>query len=88
MTYGARHGVVHFFLSRAARACARGRYRSTMALPKSRMVLKAGEQGHQAMPLTADGRQAQHADGLEAVLDGGPGDAVLYSEQVKYIFLA
>ena len=34
------------------------------------MVFKAGEQGHQALPPAADGRQVQEADSLEAVLDG------------------
>jgi len=45
------------------------------------MVFKAGEQGHQAIPLTADGRQAQQADGLEAVLDGGHSAAAVDSDQ-------
>jgi len=45
------------------------------------MVFKAGEQGHQALPPAADGRQVQQADGLEAVLDGSRTAAAVDSDQ-------
>ena len=45
------------------------------------MVFKAGEQGHQALPPAADGRQVQEADSLEAVLDGSRSAAAVDSDQ-------